>query len=167
MHHKIIEQCASAVERIETWLDKAEQHAAAKRFDAEVLMDWRLAPDMGQFIFQIQSACDYLKGIAVRFTGQQPPAYGNTGDNIADARERIRKTVAFVRGITENQLADAAQRKVTVSWIPEEISGEDYLITVVIPNVYFHVSMAHAILRQGGVDVGKRDFLGPIYPNPQ
>jgi uncharacterized protein len=167
MYHRIIEQCAAAVERLEDWMDKAERHARAKRFDVEVLMNWQLAPDMGRFIFQIQSACDYLKGGAARLAGHQPPAYPNVETNMAEARALIRKTVSFARGVTKEQLAGAGGRMIKVSWIPEPIDAEKYLVEVVFPNVYFHVGNAYAILRQGGVDVGKRDYLGPIYPNPQ
>jgi hypothetical protein len=167
MYHRIIEQCAAAVERIEEWMDKAEHHAEARRFDVEVLMNWQLVPDMGRFIFQIQSACDYLKGGAARLSGQQPPSYPNVETNMAEARALIRKTVAFTRSVSGQQLAGAGERMIRVGWIPQEIDAETYLVEVVFPNVYFHVSMAYAILRQGGVDVGKRDYLGPIYPNPR
>lgn len=163
MYHRIIEQCAGAVERIGGWLDKAEHHAQAKNFDIQVLLDWRLAPDMGGLIYQVQSASDYLKGGAAWLSGQVPPSYQDTERNIADVRERIRKTVAFVRSIEPEQFAEAAGKTVKVSWIPDELDGETYLVKVVVPNIDFHVSMAYAILRQGGVDVGKRDFLGPIY----
>jgi hypothetical protein len=78
-------------------------------------------------------------------------------------RTRIRKTVAYAEGIQPTAYADAASRKVTLSWAPGKvIGGEDYLLQMTIPNTFFHVAMAYAILRHNGVDVGKMDFLGPI-----
>ncbi len=164
MYYRIIEQLAKSVDAIETYLDKAERHAAAKKIDIGVLMRWRLAPDMGGLIYQIQSACDYLKGGAAWLSGQTPPKHDDDETTIAEARGRIRKTVAFARSVTQPQFADAAARRVGVSWSPSGmvIDGEGYLVEVVVPNVYFHVMAAYAILRQAGVDVGKMDFLGPI-----
>lgn len=78
-------------------------------------------------------------------------------------RARIRKTVAFVESVEEAQYADAGERKIKVSWAPGKvIAGEDYLLEMTIPNVFFHIAMTYAILRHNGVDVGKMDFLGPI-----
>jgi len=79
-------------------------------------------------------------------------------------RARIRKTVAFAESVTEAQYAGAAERKVSLSWAPGKVlGGEDYLLQMTIPNVYFHIVMAYAILRHNGVDIGKMDFLGPIH----
>ncbi|PXA86903.1 DUF1993 domain-containing protein [Nostoc sp. 3335mG] len=165
MYHRIIQQCAAAVERIGEWMDIAAAHAEERKFDVQILMDWQLAPDMGRFVFQIQSACDYLKGGAARLSGQQPPSYPNVEVTMEDARALIRKAVAFARSVTREQMADAGDRMIKISWIDGEIDAEKYLVEVVVPNVTFHVSMAYAILRQAGVDVGKRDYLGPIYPD--
>lgn len=167
MHHRIIEQCASAVERMEEWMDKAERHAEMKSINVEVLMNWQLAPDMASFTFQIQSACEYLKGGVAGLTGLQPPSYWNAETSIAETRELIRKTVAFVRSVTREQLADVGGRMIKLAWIPEPIDAGKFLIEVIWPNVYFHIGNAYAILRQGGVDVGKRDYIGPLYPVPR
>lgn len=78
-------------------------------------------------------------------------------------RARIAKTVAFAESVTEAQYEGAAERKVSFSWAPGKIiGGRDYLLQMVIPNTYFHIAMAYAILRHNGVDIGKRDFLGPV-----
>jgi uncharacterized protein len=79
-------------------------------------------------------------------------------------RARIRKTIAFAESVTEAQYAGAAERKVSLSWAPGKVlGGEDYLLQMAIPNVYFHIVMAYATLRHNGVDIGKMDFLGPIH----
>jgi uncharacterized protein len=159
--HRLIVQCAQSLKTVETLLDKAEQHAAAKGFDVGVLLTSRLAPDMQPFIYQVQSACDYAKGAAGWLSGQVPPRHADDEQTIDEVRARIRKTVAFVESVDEAQYAEAGERKVKLSWAPGKvIGGEDYLLQVAIPNVYFHVAMAYAILRHKGVDVGKMDFLG-------
>src|SRR6267142_686347 len=164
MYYQVISQCTQTLKNLEAWLDKAERHAAAKKFDVSVLMTSRLAPDMKDFIYQVQSACDYVKAAAAWLSGQTPPKHEDNEQTIDEVRARIRKTVAFAESVTEPQYAGAAERKVSLSWAPGKvIGGEDYLLQITIPNVYFHIVMAYAILRHNGVDIGKMDFLGPIH----
>jgi hypothetical protein len=163
MYFQVISQCTQSLKNLEICLNKAEQHAAAKKFDVAVLMTSRLAPDMKDFIYQIQSACDYVKGAAAWLSGQKPPKHEDNEKTIDDLRARIRKTVAFAESVEEEQYAGAKKRKVSFSWAPgKTIGGEDYLLQMIIPNTFFHVAMAYAILRHNGVDVGKMDFLGPV-----
>jgi hypothetical protein len=164
MYYQAITQCTQAVKNAEAWLDKAEEHAAAKHLDVGVLMTGRLAPDMKPFIYQIQSACDYLKAAAAWLSGQKPPKHDDTEQTIDEVRARIRKTVAFVESVAEAQYAGAAEQRVSLSFAPagKVLVGPNYLLQMTIPNVYFHVAMAYAVLRHHGVDVGKMDFLGPI-----
>ena len=163
MYHQVISQCTMTLTNLETCLDKAEQHAAAKKFDAGVLMTSRLAPDMKNFTYQVQSACDYVKAAAAWLSGQKPPKHEDNEQTIDDLRARVRKTVAFAESVREAQYGGASERKVKLSWAPGKvIGGEDYLLQMTIPNTLFHVAMAYAILRHNGVDVGKTDFLGPI-----
>jgi hypothetical protein len=118
---------------------------------------------MKPFIYQVQSACDYVKAAAAWLSGQTPPKHEDNEQTIDEVRARIRKTVAFAENVTEVQYAHAAERKVSLSWVPGKVlGGEDYLLQMTIPNVYFHIAIAYAILRHNGVDVGKMDFLGPI-----
>ncbi len=163
MYYQIMSQCTQTLKNLETCLDKAEQHATAKNFDVGVLMISRLAPDMKDFIYQVQSACDYVKAGAAWLSGQTPPKHEDNEQTIDELRARIRKTVAFAESVKEAQYAGASERKVRLSWAPGKIiGGEDYLLQVTIPNTFFHIGMAYAILRHNGVDVGKMDFLGPI-----
>jgi len=128
-----------------------------------VLMTSRLAPDMLPFVYQVQSACDYIKAAAAWLSGQSPPKHEDNEQTVDELRARIRKTVAFAESVKEAQYAGAGDRKVKLSWAPGKvIGGEDYLLQLTIPNTFFHLSMAYAILRHNGVDVGKRDFLGPV-----
>ncbi len=163
MIYQVVQQCSRSLGNLQVCLDKAVQHAAAKEFDVNVLLTSRLAPDQHHFIYQVQSACDYVKGAAGWLSGQSPPEHEDKEQTIDEVRERIRKTIAFVESVREDQYAGATERKVKLSWAPGKvIGGADYLLQVTIPNVFFHITTAYAILRHNGVDVGKMDFLGVL-----
>lgn len=162
MYYHAISQLALNLKSLGVWLDKAEQHAAMKKFDIGVLLTSRLAPDMKPFIYQIQSACDYIKAAAAWLSGQTPPKHEDNEKTLDEVRMRIQKTAAFVESIGESQYLNASEQKVHMSWAPpgKILVGQDYLLQMAIPNAYFHLSMAYAILRHNGVDIGKMDFLG-------
>jgi hypothetical protein len=164
VYFHVILQSVSSLEAVEVWLDKAEQFAAAKKFDVTVLLNSRLAPDQKPFIYQIQSACDYIKAAAAWLSGQAPPKHPDTEQTVEDLRARIRKTVAFVDSVEEGKYAGATDRKVSMTWSPpgKALLGFDYLLQMTIPNTYFHLTTAYSILRHNGVELGKGDFLGPI-----
>jgi uncharacterized protein len=163
MYYQVVSQCTQSLKNVEVWLDKAEQSAAAKKFDVGVLLNGRLAPDMKPFIYQVQSACDYVKAAAAWLSGQTPPKHEDNELTVEELRGRIRKTVDFAEGVSRSQYEGAKDRKVSLSWAPGKVlGGDDYLLQMTIPNVYFHIAMAYAVLRNGGVDVGKMDFLGAV-----
>jgi uncharacterized protein len=163
MYYQVIAQCTQSLKNLETCLDKADRYAAAKKFDVGVLMTSRLAPDMQPFIYQVQSACDYVKAGAAWLSGQTPPRHEDNEQTIDELRARIRKTIAFAESVKEAQYVDASKSKVKLSWAPGKVvGGQDYLLQMTIPNTFFHIAMAYAILRHNGVDVGKMDFLGSI-----
>jgi hypothetical protein len=163
MYYQVVSQCSQSLKNIEVWLDKAEQFAAAKQFDVGVLLSGRLAPDMKPLIYQVQSACDYVKAAAAWLSGQTLPKHEDNEQTVDDLRARIRKTVDFAESVGEAQYEGAKDRRVSLSWEPGKvIGGEDYLLQITIPNVYFHIAMAYAVLRNDGLDVGKMDFLGPM-----
>src|SRR4030088_2709354 len=116
MYYQVVSQCTQSLKNIELCLDKAEQFAAAKKFDVGVLLNGRLAPDMKPLIYQVQSACDYLKGAAAWLSGQTPPKHPDAEQTIGEVRDRIRKTVAFAESVTEAQYGGASERKVRLSW---------------------------------------------------
>ena len=163
MYYRVVMQCAQSLKNVEPWLNKAEQYAAAKKFDIGVLLSGRLAPDQKPFIYQVQSACDYVKAAAAWLSGQTPPKHPDTEQTVGELRARIQKTLAFVETVNEAQFAGASERKVSFSWAPgKSMTGHDYLVQMTIPNIYFHLTMAYAILRHNGIDIGKMDFLGSI-----
>jgi hypothetical protein len=145
-----------------TWIDKAEAHAAAKKFDPSVYLGSRLAPDMLPFTKQIQIACDAAKFCVARLTGTESPKFEDNETSLAELRERIAKTVAYVRSVPAEQIDGSDGKDISVPRRDGAITmkGEDYLRHFVLPNFYFHVTTTYALLRHCGVDLGKADFLG-------
>jgi len=146
-------------------LDKAEAHAAAKKFDPAVLLRSRLSPDMFDLIRQIQVATDQARRGAARLAGTEAPKMEDNETTVAQLKERIAKTVAYVKTLDRKQIDASAEREITFPLGPEKkghMKGDDYLNHFVLPNFYFHCTAAYAILRHCGVDIGKRDFMGAI-----
>lgn len=143
-------------------LDKAAAHAEARKIDPAVLLASRLYPDMFPLVRQVQLSSDFAKGTMARLAGQEPPKYEDNETTFADLIARIAKTVAFVQGIKPEQLAGAEERDVTVKMRDQSLTfkGLPYLLTMALPNFFFHVTTAYNILRENGVELGKRDFIG-------
>src|SRR5882757_10419414 len=110
MYYPVVSQCIHTLKLVETWLDKAEELAAAKKFDVDVLMAGRLAPDMKDFTYQVQSACDYVKAGAAWLSGQTPPKHEDNEQTVDQLRARIRKTVAYAESVSESQYVGASER---------------------------------------------------------
>jgi uncharacterized protein len=145
-----------------TLLKKAEAFAAAKKIDANVLLNSRLAADMFPLTRQIQIATDGVKGAAARLSGTEIPSFPDTEATLPELEARITKTLDFVNGIAADRYAGSEDRDIT---IPRRVGdlhlkGLAYLRDFVLPNFYFHVTAVYAILRHNGVEIGKQDFLG-------
>ena len=146
-------------------LDKAAAYADAKKFEMDVLLGARLAPDMLNFTRQIQIACDTCKFAAARLSGKEDaaPVFEDDEKTLADVRGRISKTVEYLKSFRESDFNGAAERRITTKrWEGKTLSGLEYLEQYATPNLYFHVTTAYAILRHNGVDIGKKDFLGEM-----
>ncbi len=143
-------------------LDKAEEHAQAQKLDVQSLIDGKLAPDMFDFKKQIQIACDFAKGGAMRLTGQDVPSHPDTETTVAELRARIQASLAIVDSVKAEQFAGAEDReiKIVFPWTTLEFSGARFVTYWSLPNFFFHVTTAYNILRQQGVQIGKADFLG-------
>ena len=146
------------------WLDKAEAHAVAKKFDTSVYLGARLAPDMLTFTKQIQIACDGAKFGIARLAGVEAPKFDDTEASFAELRERIRATIEFVTSVPAARFDGSDEKEVTIPRRDGSMTmkGEAYLKTFVLPNFYFHLTTAYALLRHNGVDLGKSDFLGAL-----
>lgn len=145
-------------------LDKAAAHVAAKKIDPSVLLGWRLAPDMFAFGRQVQVACDQAKNGAARLAGIEPPKFEDNETTLDQFKERIVKTVSFLKTLDAKAIDASSDRDITFPLGPNkgQMKGSDYLDHFVLPNFYFHLTAAYAAVRNFGVDVGKRDFLGAI-----
>lgn len=144
-------------------LAKADAHAEARKIEPAALLQARLFPDMFGLLRQVQIACDFASGVCARLAGAEVPNYDATEQSFADLQARIATTLAFIGGLGEAAFADAATRDiVTRPGTPKErhFNGEDYLLHYGLPQFFFHVTTAYAILRHNGVELGKKDYMG-------
>jgi len=143
-------------------LKKAEEHAKVKKIEPDVFINARLAPDMFPLSRQIQIATDGVKGCAARLSGVEVPSYPDTEKTFDQLQARIAKTVEYVKTFKAAQIDGSEERKVTLKLRGQETTfwGQPYLLNFVLPNFYFHMTIAYAILRHNGVDIGKMDFIG-------
>ena len=146
-------------------LDKAAAHAEAKKFEMDVLLQARLSPDQLNLIFQVQTACDTAKLGAARLIGKEDgaPHHPDTEQTLAELKTRIESVIAYLRGLSEADFADAAKRRISQPrWKGKTLSGEEFCLQHAVPNLYFHVTTTYAILRHNGVEIGKKDYLGAL-----
>ncbi|MDB6101041.1 MAG: hypothetical protein JWO52_1040 [Gammaproteobacteria bacterium] len=145
-------------------LDKAASHAENKKIDPKVFPAARLIIDMLPLSSQIQIACDTAKGAAARLAGIEIPKHADTEATLDELKARVAKTLDFIKTIKPEQLQAAETREIVLQFPQSTLkfSGVNYLTNFVLPNFFFHVTTAYALLRKNGVDLGKRDFLGPI-----
>jgi len=151
-----------ALNNLSAILNKGAAHAEAKKIDPSVFINSRIAPDMFPLARQVQIATDAVKGCAARLAGIDIPSFEDTETSFPQLQERIAKTQAFLNSITEAQLEGSEGKTVTlkIRGNDVEFKGLPYLSGVALPNLYFHVTTAYAILRHNGVELGKMDYLG-------
>jgi uncharacterized protein len=144
------------------WLDKAEAHAQAKKFDAAVYLSARLAPDMLPFPKQIQIACDAAKFCVTRLAGVEAPKQEDNEASLADLKVRIQKTIDFIASVPAAKIEGSEARDIVVPRRDGSLTlkGEVYLKNYAMANFFFHATTTYALLRHNGVDLGKGDFLG-------
>jgi hypothetical protein len=145
------------------WLDKAQAYAEARKFETANYLSMRLAPDMLPFINQIQIASDAAKGAMARLAGTEIPKWEDNEASLAELRARVSKTIDFVNAFQPAQVDGSEAREIVIprrSGEPLKFSGEVFLKHYALPNFFFHVTTAYALLRHAGVDIGKGDYLG-------
>jgi hypothetical protein len=144
-------------------LEKSVAYAATKKFDPNVLLQSRLAPDMFPLIRQIQATCDQAKYAAARTTGKEAPSHPDTETTVDEARKRIAAVVSYLDGFQKADFDGLDGRTVSLPrWEGKSMTALDYFAEHAQPNFFFHLAMSYAILRHNGVDVGKRDYLGQL-----
>jgi uncharacterized protein len=143
-------------------LDKASAYAETKTIDPSVFINGRLAPDMYPLSRQVQIATDMAKGCAARLAGIEIPSYEDNETTFADLQARIAKTSTFLQSVTAEQIVGSEEKTVTLKMRGKEVRflGQPYLLNFVLPNFYFHITTAYAILRHNGVAIGKMDYIG-------
>jgi hypothetical protein len=144
------------------FLDKAQAFVDTRKCEPTALTQYRLAPDMLPFARQVLIACDAAKNGIARLSGETAPKFDDTETTIAELKERIAKTIAYLQSVPAEKLNGTEARDITFPVGREAtrtLSGEAYLKHWMLPNLFFHVTTAYAILRHNGVDLGKADYL--------
>ena len=145
-----------------TWLDKAEAHAVARKFDTANYLQLRLAPDMLPFVSQIRIASDAAKSAVARLAGVEVPKFEDNEASFADLRARVQMTLDYVASVPAASIDGSELRDITIPMRNRDalqFTGEAFLKHWALPNFFFHTTMAYALLRHAGVDLGKGDFL--------
>jgi uncharacterized protein len=163
MYEIVVPQFTKMLQNLSAILKKGGQHAETKKFDVEVLLNSRLAPDQFNLTRQIQIACDSAKLCGARLTGKDAPVNDDKEKTLPELLGRIQQTVSFLHTLSVDDFNGAEDRKISQPrWEGKWLTGNEYLLQHAIPNVYFHVTTAYSILRHNGVDVGKKDYLGEM-----
>src|SRR6188474_1640016 len=161
--YEVIRLFSKTLENLEKWMEKAEVYAKDRGFEVDVLAQSRLAPDQYSLVKQVQSACDQAKFAAAYLSGGKAPSHPDTEQTFAELRARIQKCIQYVTSVAEKEFTGAEERKVAPAWLGGRwFRGSDYLVEMAIPNFFFHATMAYAILRHNGVNLGKMDYIGGI-----
>ena len=153
-----------ALTNLRAILEKAAAHAEAKKIAPSVLVNARLYPDMFPLSRQVQTATDTAKGAVSRLAGMEPPKYEDNESTFPELVARIDKTIAILEKFKPEQIDGSEDKTITLPMRDRTLTfkGMPYLLDYVLPNFYFHVITAYAILRHSGVEIGKQDFLGKI-----
>jgi uncharacterized protein len=161
--HPIMLEMRKLLGHMNAWIDKAEAHASSKGYDANTLLQARLAPDMLPLVRQFQNACDNAKFAAAFTTGKEPPPHPDTEQTFAEVRARIASVIDYLGTFTEADFRDTDTREVKrPRWEGKSMRATDYFVEQAMPNFFFHLNMAYALLRHNGVELGKRDYIGQL-----
>ena len=162
MYQASVPRLANLLENLSKILDKAQAHADAGKIDVAAVMDYRLAPDMYPFSKQVQIACDKARSVVARLAKMDVPYYEDDERTFAELKVRIARTVEFIRSVPADRIDGTEDDEIVLPVTGKETCyrGMQLLLGHSMPNVYFHATTAYNILRQNGVPIGKRDFLG-------
>ena len=151
----------SILKNLSAVIAKAEAHCEGRKIDPSAFLSSRLYPDMLPFTAQVQIATDNVKGAAGRLAGAEIPKFEDNEKSFPELQARIDRTIAFLDSLTEAQFEGAAERDIVLQLRDRklEFKGAAYLLQWANPNVYFHITTAYALLRHGGVEIGKKDYL--------
>lgn len=162
MYQASVPPLLRALNNLRNLLEKAAAHVEARKIDPQALLGFRLYPDMLPLTSQVYIATDVAKGCAARLAGVDVPRYEDTERTFQELRARVDKTIAYLQSFSPEQIDGSEARAIEMQSRrgPVHFTGQDYLQNFVLPNVYFHITTAYAILRHNGVELGKTDYLG-------
>ena len=167
MYTETFSQMKKQLGQLDKWLSTAAEHAKAKSFDPNVLASSRLAPDQFPLTRQVQICCDSVKVAASFLTGKPAESQPDNEVTLEELQARVRSIIKLLDGLTPADFNGAAERVVSQPrWKGEWMTGADYFVQHALPNFYFHLTTAYAILRHNGVALGKRDYLGTQTKHP-
>lgn len=159
----IVPLYTKTLRNMDRWLDKAVANAKQRKFEPEVLLQARLAPDQFPLVRQYQSACDSTKWGASKLAGKDAPAIADTEKTVDELKARVHTAIAYLETFKPEDFAGAEERRCVHQWMQGKgLVGREYIDSFALPNFYFHVVTAYSILRHNGVDLGKMDFLGEV-----
>jgi len=163
MYYEIVSQMKKQLGQLDKWLGTAADYAKTKSFEPNLVLGFRLAPDQFPFVQQVQTACDTAKLAASRLSGKAAEAHADTEQTLDELHARIRSVIGYLDGLSAKDFEGAAAKVITQPrWEGKWMTGADYFVEHAVPNFYFHLTTAYAILRHIGVKVGKRDYLGVL-----
>ncbi len=163
LYDSSVPQFKKMLENLDRWLEAAVAHAQKKSFDPNTLLSARLAPDAFALVRQIQAACDNAKATPARLAGKEPPKHPDTETTIDELRQRVRSVLDYLGTFTPEEFTGKDERLIPLFFLPgKALKAADYLNEFGLPNFYFHLTMAYAILRHNGVELGKRDYVGSL-----
>jgi hypothetical protein len=142
-------------------LTKASDHVEQRKLDPDALLQARLYPDMFPLKRQVQIATDFAKGGVARLAGVEPPPYDDVETSFAELKARVEATLAFLATFEASQIDGSEDKDITLTRRGETsvVKAQPYLLLQAMPNFYFHLTTAYAILRHNGVELGKKDYL--------
>lgn len=162
-HALIVPPVSQMLANLDAWLTLGVEHAERVKFDPELLLGHRLAPDQFTLRRQVQAACDQAKFIGVRLTGKEAAAHDDGDQTLAELRARIADVKSYLAGLSAADFEGAEAKLIPQAWAQGKVlTGAHYLSEFAIPNFYFHASMAYAILRSCGVPLGKYAYIGHV-----
>jgi hypothetical protein len=167
MYTEMFAQMKKQLGQLDKWLGAAGEYAKSKSFDPNVFVGLRLAPDQFPLARQVQICCDTAKLAASFLSGKAAESQADDEQTLEALQGRVRSIIAYLDGFSPQDFDGAATRVVSQPrWKGEWMTGADYFVQHAVPNFYFHLTTAYAILRHNGVSVGKRDFLGAQTKRP-
>ena len=156
----VFRQMLTALQAI---LAGADAHAAAHAIEPDAYLQARLYPDMFPLVKQVQIAADFARGVSARLAGAEVPVYEGKERSFADLAGLLTRTVAFLEGLSPAAFEGSEGKTIVLRpGTPKEkqMTGETYLAHYGVPQFFFHVAMAYALLRHGGLAIGKKDYMG-------